>query len=343
MLNAQLKQEQLTSKLYHNINTLTIIVLTLLATFTITIFRSRRKQHKLNLILYEQKEELMTVNNALQQSQDEVIAQRDDIFHKKELLNKQHNKLTQSVKSAQTIQAVILPDKERIKAAFKDYFILFKPRDVVSGDFYWFENIQGKRVIAAVDCTGHGIPGAFMSMIGFTLLNEIIKTQQMTNPAQILEKLRQNIRQELKQEATYRHDGMDMAILVLENIAPNQTEVNFAGAKRPVWYITPGSNHIQEIPGSRISIGLKLHNARCFTSQKFIAPSGTLLYTGSDGLADQNNAQMDKLGTKPLQQLLFANHLLPLAEQKKRLEEVLSKHMAGMEQRDDILWMGLQL
>ncbi len=295
------------------------------------------------MVLQDQKEELISLNEELKQSEDEVISQRDNIIAQKELLASQHHQLTQSIKAAEVIQSAILPVETCLNRSFEAHFVLFKPRDTVSGDFYWFSNKHDMRIMAVVDCTGHGVPGAFMSMMSYALLNEIIKIKHLRDPSQILEKLRAELKTSLKQDDLYQGYGMDMVLITLENESNEQIKVSFAGAKRPLWYITPQCTGIQEIAGDRISIGFRPHYKRSFNTHELMVPRGTLCYLTSDGLLDQNNTAMEKIGAKQLKQFLFDHHERPLDCQKVALESMLTQHMKGVSQRDDILLLGIKV
>lgn len=282
-------------------------------------------------------------NEELQQHQEEIMAQRDAIEEKNELLHHQNDQIRQSMNAAKTIQEAILPFEERMNQILGQYFIIYRPRDIVSGDFYWLGEVKGKRIVGVLDCTGHGIPGAFMSMIGVSLINEIITAKQIVDPAEILEQLRCYIRHALNQDKTGRRNGMDAAFVTLETTEDEQIKVIFAGAKRPLWYIEKDSTEIQEIEGSSISVGIIYENKRTVTSQSFVFDKGTLLYLCTDGLSDQNDRDRKKLGNWRLKELIFENSELPLTKQKQALNKILDQHMTDTEQRDDILFMGIRL
>ncbi|AFM03139.1 tetratricopeptide repeat protein [Bernardetia litoralis DSM 6794] len=353
----QLEKEEIKNRSQRNFNILisaTLFIVLILAFF---IYRSQQKQKNLNTQLNEQKEalslrgkelvevnnELSTLNEELNQTQEEIIAQRDSIESQNILLEEQHQEIKYSIRAAQTIQNAILPLEEQMKQKLNDYFLIYRPRDVVSGDFYWLGSIGKTRIIGALDCTGHGVQGAFMSMIGFTILNKIVNTNKITKPEQILERLRKEIQQALRQKQTNQNNGMDAVIVTLEELDNNQTQVTFAGAKRPLWYIKNQETEIKEVKGSRISIGINYKDDRKITSETLVLPSGSLLYFGSDGLVDQNNMKREKLGTTKLKELLSQNALLPLNEQKEAIENALDEHMKDTKQRDDILWMGIKV
>ena len=349
-LNTQLEKEKLTSSFRRNFSILASLGLIAMMVLAFFIYRSRQQQKRSNVLLTQQKkalreqsEELLATNEELKQSEEEVTSQRDNIEEKNMLLSTQHHQLTQSVKAAFTIQKAILPSEKRLVKEFDEHFVIYRPKDVVSGDFYWVGKIHNKRIVGAIDCTGHGVPGAFMSMIGFTLLNDIIKTKQETNPAQILERLRIRVARVLNQQESGNNSGMDAAFVVLEAVENEEVQVSFAGAKRPLWYIMPNGSGLEIIKGDRVSIGFAFGQSRAITHHTIRCKKGTLLYLSSDGFVDQNNATQMKFGSENLQKLVHQNHELSLAQQKQVLEDALSNHMKNTEQRDDILWMGLKV
>ena len=289
-------------------------------------------------------QEITTQNEELYQQKEEIIAQRDAIQKQHRLLDYQNQQIKQSIKAALTIQEAVLPFASRLKQTLGSYFIIYRPKAVVSGDFFWLGQIENKKIIGVVDCTGHGVPGAFMSLIGITLLNEIIKTNQVTEPSQILEKLRTRIHYALRQDESGNQNGMDAIFVTIEGL-PDKThhKVSFAGAKRPFWYIEERANQLKEIKGSPVSIGIAYHKNRAIQQTTFLLEKNTLIYLGSDGFVDQNNKNRERFGNVHLQDLLFKVRQQSFDSQKQILEDALDKHMEGTEQRDDILFLGFKL
>lgn len=331
-----------------------------LAIILFIYYRSKKKANKLltelnstlsiqkteiseqNTELKLQKEEIHTQNEELQQQSEEIIAQRDAIEEQNKTLATKNHHIKQSINSAQTIQAAILPFEERLQELLTEYFILFRPRDIVSGDFYFLETVDNYTIIAAIDCTGHGVPGAFTSLIGYALLNDIVKAKGTTNPGKILEALRKDLKHSLKQEQTGASNGMDVAMITIEQTNDEQVKVLFAGAKRPLWYMDT-NKEIQRVKGSSVSIGINYTDNRQITAEELILPKGTTLYLSSDGFADQNNVKRKKFGNTRIQNILIENSHLPLLEQQQLLETALDQFMEGTEQRDDILLMGVRI
>jgi len=287
--------------------------------------------------LRDTNQELLASNEELKMTQEEIASQRDAIEAKNLLVGK-------SIKAARHIQEAMLPFENEIARLLPEYFILYKPRDIVSGDFYWIDKVANKTFVIALDCTGHGVPGAFMSMIANTLLDNVIKINKILQPAQILESLHEQVKVGLKQETTQDRSGMDVALLVFEQPQGNDRFViQFAGAKRPVYYVEANNNKLDVLPGTRRSVG-GIQPARViFENQNLELPKGSTLYLGSDGFEDQNDEKRKKFGVSKLQDLLLQLVDLPLDAQKEQLENALDAHMRNTHQRDDILLMGVRL
>jgi histidine kinase len=253
-----------------------------------------------------------------------------------------NQKITDSIRYARTIQRNILPSEATLASTFREFFVIYRPKDVVSGDFYWLLKVENKHFLAVVDCTGHGVPGAFMSMIGHTLLYRIIKLKGITNPARILEMLHAEVRVVLRQKNTTNIDGMDVCLCSIEK-TNNESEFNlvFSGAKLPLYYYANGS--LEMLEEDRKSIGGIQSKARQFTNKEIRLHSGAILYLSTDGFRDQNNAKRKKFGENQLTKLMEKNAKLPLDEQKKIYEEALGQHQSHTEQRDDITLLGLKL
>lgn len=271
-------------------------------------------------------------------------------------------KTSASIRYARRIQQAMLPELDDITSYFKDVFILFEPKDIVSGDFYWFsetvpeplyaieqteEGLQSvfkgfedtKHVIAAVDCTGHGVPGAFMTLIGNDLLNAIVLEDKITKPRRILDKLDRTIRKYLKQEEGGRsNEGMDMSLLVIDE---ENKRVEFAGAKNPLYFVRDGE--ITVIKGSKFPIGGGQIKNKKYDSHRIPYQEGDAFYIFSDGFQDQfGGPKNSKYLSKRFRQLLLEISSQPMADQKAYLEKELSEWKGDKPQTDDILIIGIR-
>jgi serine phosphatase RsbU (regulator of sigma subunit) len=300
------KEEQQKIILY-SISTGFILVLAL----AFFIFRGYRQKQKANLIISAQKK----------------------------ILEEKNKDITDSINYARRIQEAILPDKEIKYRIFPDAFVLFQPRDVVSGDFYWFSEKNGKRIIAAADCTGHGVPGAFMSMIGNSFLNEIVNERGITRPSEILNELRHLVIKSLKQkeESGSPRDGMDISLLCF-----SENHVEWAGANNPLWIVHNGN--LTAFAPDKQPIGLHHGENLPFTNHKISPEKGSSLYIFSDGYADQfGGAKGKKFREKQLKELLLSIQMKSMQEQEEVLLSTFQNWKGELEQIDDVLVIGVRI
>jgi len=254
-----------------------------------------------------------------------------------------YHEVTESIQTSKIIQDSILPSEKTMKMFLPDMFVLYKPKDIVSGDFYWFYVKNSKIIIAAVDCTGHGVAGAFMSLIGHNLLNQIVKTNSGLTAADILNKLNQGIISALRQdeEDYISRDGMDIALCIIDT---KDSIIEFSGAHNPLYHIRKGEMTIYK--ADKYSIGIQ-HGGKIgkFTNHEFKYKKGDQIYLFSDGYAGQMGGINgdEKFMLPRFRELLTANSILPMAEQEKALEETIESWKNGQEQLDDILVMGIKL
>ncbi|NPA44745.1 MAG: SpoIIE family protein phosphatase, partial [Chlorobi bacterium] len=272
-----------------------------------------------------------------------------EIHKQKNFIELQNEQITASINYAKNIQQAILPLSEDINKYFKS-FIIFKPKQVVSGDFYWFVHLPAvgdlteKVFFATVDCTGHGVPGAFMSMIGSRLLSEIVLEQKILSPKDILETLDQKVKVALRQETTDNNDGMDMAVCMMEKI-DGKSHFIYSGAKSDLYYYSHKDEDITILSSERRSIGgtkQKRGNIK-FTNKEFYLEKGDNIWLATDGIIDQNNAERKRFGTPKFIELIKSIKDLSLIEQKHAIEKALKEHQGDEEQRDDITVWGIEV
>ena len=311
------------------------------------IFRSRTKikdaYGKLslaNIEINQQKEELQTTNEELYQTQEEILAQRDLLEERKNLLEMYNYKISKSIEAALLIQKAVLPPKNKMTELFGEYFVLFRPKDIVSGDFWWANELDGEKYLIVADCTGHGVSGAMLTMMGSALLDRIIRLLHITQPSEILERLHHEIKDLLQQEQTHSTEGMDIAIAHW-HYTNDACSISFAAAKRPIYHTSPKG--IEKVTGSRKNIGGFSKEGKKFENHFLSLPKGTSLYLCSDGYIDQNDAERTNFSEKRLMHTLEEIQLLPMFQQKQVLKDVLAMQLVGVEQRDDILLIGVRL
>ena len=280
------------------------------------------------------------INTDILQQNEEISAQRDEIETQKQKLEISHEKIISSVNYAKRIQTAMLPTEELFNKYFAEYIILFKPKDIVSGDFYWAKKVNNILVIAAADCTGHGVPGAFVSMLGMSLLNEIIINSKNITAGQVLNDLRTSIKTSLKQQNkdSASKDGLDIALCVI-NFDTN--ELQFAGAYNPLYIIR--NNELIELKADRQPIAIHIKE-KDFTNHKFNLQKEDLLYMFSDGYIDQFNGKTnEKFKTKRFKKLLTDNANKSLTKQKQILEQNLIQWQGNAKQLDDIVIIGTKI
>jgi len=343
----------------------TLIILLLVFIVLIFVVRGYRNKRKANVLLAKQR--------------DKIEQQRNNVEKQKEIIEKIHYEVSESINYATKLQQAILPEHELLKNYLSEHFVLFKPKDKVSGDFYWWTYIEGHTIITAADCTGHGVPGAFMSMLGVSFLREIVEKEYITNTGLILKKLRKEIIKALKQKGATgeQKDGMDMSIISINH---ETNVVQFSGANNPLYLILnselrilneESSTYVKLCDNSKFKIqNLKLlyevnkiQNLKLlyevkpdkmpiaiydkmdnFTTHEIQLQKGDQLYMFSDGFADQFGGEKGKkFKYKPFKRLLLENAERPMSEQKEILNTTFESWRGKEEQVDDVVVLGIKI
>ncbi|TAF64785.1 MAG: hypothetical protein EAZ55_10280 [Cytophagales bacterium] len=300
-------------------------------------------------MLAQQEGELRQNLQELALIQEALKSQNREIEQAFNALEKYNNRILDSINYAQRIQQAILPSTQLLNKHFAEHFVVFLPKDVVSGDFYWFGQIKEegtkkilRRYIAVVDCTGHGVPGAFMSMIGSALLNQLIIEKRLQKPSEVLSQLHEQVRIALNQESSENNDGMSLSLCAIEELKNKEYRITFAGSKSTIFVQHLGD--LVSYKGDRIDIGgLNRETHANFKDTSFIMRKGENIYLTSDGFLDACNPKRRKYGEKRLTHLLENIKNLPLKEQGKRLYNDLNDYQNGEDQRDDITFLGIKL
>lgn len=276
----------------------------------------------------------------------EIIA-RLKLAESNELLSEQkviiednHRSITDSIRYAEKIQHSILPQTETMRLTLPDSFVFFKPKDIVSGDFYWYAQSGNKTVIAAIDCTGHGVPGALMSMLGNSLLTKIVIDEGITEPAKILNDLRTGVIKSLQKNGSdSANGGMDMALCTIHH---DTQKLEYAGAFNPLWFIRNGE--LESIRADRMPIGRYMHKtSEPFTNHVMDIEPGDTFYIFSDGYQDQFGGPGNrKFGAKQLKALLLEIHQEPMERQKEILDSKLENWRGIEDQIDDVVLIGFR-
>lgn len=314
---------------------------------TIRILRSRslQKQQANEQLLYRH-EKLEDINSRLEAHNKDLALQQQEIDQNnlfleqsEALLRENAQRITSSLDYVKNIQLSLLPNPQKIACDLGENFLIYKPRDTVTGDFYWYHSTPDQDIVAVVDCAGHGIPGALMSLIGNILLNKIIKEWNITDPAEILTHLNEQIHRYLSSPSAtyYGHYSMDLSLIAIN---AERTQLTFAGAASTIFIYQ--NQQIKRIRGNIISTGTTLEGFS-FTNQTLDLQPPTLLYLTSDGFIDQLDPNHRKFGVQRLMRVLSDKAMLPLAQQKEILLQALSDHQRNTEQTDDICLLGLKL
>ncbi len=302
--------------------------LLLIACFGAFVFYQYRTKQRINKMLKEK-------NIAIQHQNEEIEKQ-------KKLVEDKNKSITSSINYAKRIQQAILISREHLDKIMPEHFIFYRPRDIVSGDFYWaHRSSSGKLIFAAVDCTGHGVPGAFMSMVGNALLNEIVIENKVEESDEILNQLKKGVIQALKQTGTAgeQKDGMDIVLCVFNNT--NNT-LSFSGAYNPLYHFRNGN--FTEYKGDKQTIGYQKGKENPFTKHTIEVEKGDTIYLFTDGFTDQKGGKDGrKFYSKTLQELLSSIQHLPMLEQRTFIKKTFDEWKGNYEQIDDICIIGVRV
>ena len=292
-------------------------------------------------------------NRVLEDKNEAIRRQNIEITRQKEEITAQREHIKSSIYYALTIQQAILPQPEELDIYFEN-LIIYNPKDIVSGDFYWMSRVSAesdsneKILLAVVDCTGHGVPGGFLSIVGSRILNAIVTENAIYDPGSILEEMDQRVRQALKQDKTENEDGMDVCLCSIERSRKRdgsygeKVKIRFTGARRPLFYISGSSDPVR-LQGDRKGVGGPYFKDMEFTETALDLKRGDMLYLTTDGLADQSSPGGDKFGNKKIMRILTEGRGLPMSEQKILLDEALVSFQKYEKQRDDITFLGIKL
>jgi serine phosphatase RsbU (regulator of sigma subunit) len=288
-------------------------------------------------------EDLKDLNKSLEEKVEErtqeLATSNDGLLAFNEILSKTNNKMTASINYAKRIQNALLVNWQRVKEDFPNSFVLFKPKDIVSGDFYWYKQGENKTIFAMLDCTGHGVPGAFMSIIGNEILNKVTSdyTEEEWNAGKILDSTDLNLRNILSYNQSKVQDGMDMALCIIDS---DKSTLEYAGAKVPLLYFQNGVSKL--IKGNKKSVGGKIYTEEKYVSHKIDVSIPTYFYLYSDGYQDQFGGHDNrKFMSLKFRELLSEIHQSPSPNQQVILEMELNEWQGNTPQVDDILVMGV--
>jgi len=352
ILEQQSEIEQLKSRRQRGFIIGTGVVGLLILLLAVGLYNRMRFIRETNRKINTQKDEIESQRDEIEAARDQIQEQHDTVFHQKEMI-------TDSISYAQRIQSALLPSESLLKELVPEHFIVFKPKDIVSGDYYWVKEVQDHVVIVGADCTGHGVPGAFMSMLGITLLNDLIGDECYNAPSAILEQLRQKIKDMLVQDghSEEQKDGMDLALAIFNK---NNRELHFAGANNPIYiirnkalpvgkdlepYISVDNEDFQlfEIKGDKQPIGVHWEETD-FNNHSVMLQEHDTFYMFSDGFVDQYGGEKrKKFKSLPFKRLLLSIQNEKMNKQGQMIENTFETWKGEVEQIDDVSVIGVKI
>jgi len=328
--------------------------------FSWRIMALKKQKQQLEEKVNERTKELNDSNIQLRESQaeirqqaEELVVQKDALMVQNNQIIAQNNHITASVRYAQTLQKAILPSLEPIEKHL-ECFSIYMPKDIVSGDCYWYANLNDKNnieeisdryILSVIDCTGHGVPGAFMTLVADRLMYEAVVEHGVETPCEILEELDKGIQSTLKQETNTNRDGMDLVVCLFEHQADKSVNLTFAGSKNPLFYYDSSQHAIVKVEADRRYIGMMGTKAKVqrFTQKQVQLKKGDVVFLCTDGYIDQSNDERKRLGTKLFTEYLLEFSKLPVNEMKQQLEDKLKQWQGNQAQRDDISLIGIRI
>lgn len=284
-------------------------------------------------------------NEKIREQNEKIIHANEELKELNEITSRQKDEIVSSIQYAKRIQSAILPPETYITELLNENFIFYKPKEIVSGDFYWVKQINHYILVVSADCTGHGVPGAFMSMLGISYLNEIVQRREITQANQVLNELRKEIKHSLRQTGKKEgsRDGIDMALCVIDTL--NNT-MQYAGAYSPLYIISNNNGQpvFREFKADLMPVGVHFTGDKSFTNHEIPLEIGDTFYISTDGFIDQMGGPNNtRFSSKNLRNLLMEIHDQPMYEQKEILEKTLKEWMGEHPQRDDILVIGARI
>lgn len=336
------QQEKLLLQKYIIYGSIIVIIIVLsLSFFLLRLFFQKRSANKLlkeqNIEITQQKEEIIT-------QRDEIEAQRDLVTKQKDHIEEIHEEVTSSIRYAQRIQDAVLPSNEQLNEILKEYFIIYKPCNIVSGDFYWVTRLKNWILFCVADCTGHGVPGGFMSMLGISFLNEIVRKDEVTNASEILNHLRDYMILSLKQKGHIEEqkDGLDIGLCAINT---DSMLLQYAGAYNSCYILRKQLSEVtlHEIKGDKMPIAIHQH-MESFNLNEYQLLKDDCIYLFSDGFADQfGGPKRKKYLANNLRNTLKNINNLDFLNQKNKLEEIFSVWKGDYNQVDDVTVLGIKI
>ncbi|PLX24467.1 MAG: hypothetical protein C0599_02140, partial [Salinivirgaceae bacterium] len=313
--------------------------------YLVIVFRTKKLERDKEILEQEvikRTAEIQNQKEEIEAQRDEIERQRDHVTEQKKEIEQQNKHITDSIIYAKRIQEAVLPPEEVFDEALNDYFIYFKPRDIVSGDFYYLNKADNRIIVAAADCTGHGVPGAFMSLLGIAFLNQIVsRLKPGFNAADMLNQLRAEVMKALRQTGKREEakDGMDISLCIIDS---DNHKLDFAGAYNPLLIARDKEEIVYR--ADRMPIGVHYKGEKAFTNNEVELQEGDMLYMYSDGFQDQFGGEdKRKFFSKPFRELLIKNSDKPTHDQQQLLNDTFEHWRKGFDQIDDVIVLGIRV
>lgn len=321
------------------------VILLLAIGLILLYYSSLKRSKKLMAALDERRIMLEKQSSELKEMNNTIVKAHEELKQLYEVTNAQKEEIISSINYAERIQKAVLPPEDYIKELINEHFIFYQPKEIVSGDFYWVKQINQYIILVSADCTGHGVPGALMSMLGISYLNEIVQRKEITMANQVLNELRKEIKHSLRQTGKKEEsrDGIDMALVVINT---STGRIQYSGAFSPLYIVSHdnGEPALKEIKADQMPVGVHFSSDKPFTNHEFKLEIGDTFYISTDGFIDQTGgSNKTRFGSNNFKKLLMEIHDNPLFEQKKILQQTLLDWMGDNPQRDDILVIGARL
>ena len=308
-----------------------IVIIGVIALLIISFVRYREQRYKVR----QAKLEVMVSERT-----KEAVNATERAETQKQLVERKNKEILDSISYAKRIQAAMMPTEDYLHEKFKEIAIFYKPKDIVAGDFYWFEESEDLKMIAVADCTGHGVPGAMVSVVCYNALNRSVREYGLTDPGQILDKTKEIILSELSRNDENVKDGMDISLVVFDK---KSNEIRWSGANNPLWLVSSASKELVEVKADKQPIGVHILS-KSFTTHRMMLNSGDVLVLFTDGFADQfGGASGKKFKSANLKRLISENSTISMESFEKRLTTTFDEWMGDEEQVDDVCVIALRV
>jgi tetratricopeptide (TPR) repeat protein len=344
LINAEREKERALFEANQRRNKIIIIAVTtgmiMLGVFLVFVYRSLRITRKQKAIIELQKQEVEKQKAEVEKQKEIAEQQKAQVEAQKKIIEDKNKDIMDSINYALRIQQAILPDNKKWERLLPDSFKLYLPKDVLAGDFYWLEENENYIYVAAADCTGHGVPGAMVSVVCSSALTKAVLEDKLTNTNEILDRVRKIVVEKMSSNEGHLRDGMDVCLVRINK--SNRKEIQYSGANRPL-YIIKSNGELEELSPDKQPIGW-MEETHPFKSENKVLDQGDMLYLTTDGFADQfGGPKQKKLKTKGMLELFINIHSLPLNEQKVKIHTYYSDWKGSGDQTDDVCVIGIKV